>query len=144
MTSDIMRAAGAASPRRRDVYIVFGKVASALTAGMSLALLTTKAGAQVRATAGEEPKSVRVVRIDTAPVIDGKLDEAVWQSAQRIDDFHQIRPGDGATPSEPTEVYSCTTTTPSTSARACTTASRSTSWRTTCGTARAWGRTIGS
>ena len=100
-----MRAAGAASSRPRDLYIVFGKVASALAAGISLALLTTKAGAQVRATAGEEPKSVRVVRIDTAPVIDGKLDDALWQSAQRIDDFHQIRPVDGATPTERTEVY---------------------------------------
>ncbi len=46
-----------------------------------------------------------MVRTATPPVIDGKLDEAVWQTADVITDFHQIRPGDGATPSEPTEVY---------------------------------------
>ncbi|HUQ53977.1 MAG TPA: carbohydrate binding family 9 domain-containing protein [Gammaproteobacteria bacterium] len=46
-----------------------------------------------------------MVRTATPPVIDGKLDEAVWQTADVITDFHQIRPGDGSTPSEPTEVY---------------------------------------
>ena len=46
-----------------------------------------------------------MVRTAMPPVIDGKLDEAVWQTADVITDFHQIRPGDGAAPSEPTEVY---------------------------------------
>lgn len=50
-------------------------------------------------------KEVRVVRVESAPVIDGKLDEAVWQNAEVLTDFHQIRPSDGAEPSEPTEVY---------------------------------------
>lgn len=50
-------------------------------------------------------KSVRAIRVDTPPVIDGKLDEAVWQLAQPITDFHQIRPGDQTAPSEVTEVY---------------------------------------
>ncbi len=50
-------------------------------------------------------KEFRVVRIDTPPVIDGKLDDAVWQQAEVITDFHQIRPGDGAPPSELTELY---------------------------------------
>ena len=40
----------------------------------------------------------------TAPVIDGELDEAVWATAPLIDDFHQIRPEDRGVPSEKTEV----------------------------------------
>jgi hypothetical protein len=50
-------------------------------------------------------KSVRAVRVDTAPVMDGVLDDAVWQQAIPITDFHQTRPGDGVDPSETTEVY---------------------------------------
>jgi hypothetical protein len=50
-------------------------------------------------------KSVHVTRIGTPPVIDGNLDDAVWQRAEVVTDFHQTRPGDGATPSEPTELY---------------------------------------
>lgn len=52
-----------------------------------------------------EPKHVRAVRVESAPVIDGRLDEPEWQRADVITDFHQIRPGNGATPSERTEVY---------------------------------------
>jgi hypothetical protein len=50
-------------------------------------------------------KSVRAVRVDTPPIIDGKLDDAVWSQANVVTDFHQIRPGDGVEPSEPTELY---------------------------------------
>ncbi len=54
---------------------------------------------------GEARKVVRVARVDSAPVIDGRLDDAVWAQAGVITDFHQIRPGDGTPPSEPTAVY---------------------------------------
>jgi len=54
--------------------------------------------------AGVEDKRIRGVRVESAPVIDGILDEAVWDQAERITDFHQIRPGDGTPTSEPTEV----------------------------------------
>jgi len=50
-------------------------------------------------------KEVRVVRVDSIPVIDGKIDEAVWDKAEVLTDFHQIRPVDGAEPSDPTEVF---------------------------------------
>jgi hypothetical protein len=53
---------------------------------------------------GSGDKTVRIVRATTPPVIDGKLDDAVWQTAPLIDDFHQIRPTDGGAPSERTEV----------------------------------------
>lgn len=52
-----------------------------------------------------EAKSFRAVRVNTAPVLDGKLDDLVWQQADVVTDFHQNRPGDHATPSEPTELY---------------------------------------
>jgi hypothetical protein len=37
-------------------------------------------------------------------VIDGKLDDAVWQNAALLKDFYQIDPGDNVAPSKPTEV----------------------------------------
>src|SRR5437763_256395 len=51
-----------------------------------------------------EEKKVRIVRTTTPPVIDGKVDDAVWATAALIDDFHQVRPTDGGAPSERTEV----------------------------------------
>ena len=50
-------------------------------------------------------KTIRAVRVDTPPVIDGVLDEAVWAQAEPISDFVQVRPTDGGPPSETTEVY---------------------------------------
>jgi hypothetical protein len=73
------------------------------------AILSTLAlGMPARAQENNNPeglKEVKAVRVDTAPVLDGNLDDAVWQQAEVIDDFHQIRPGDGTEPSERTEVY---------------------------------------
>src|SRR5688572_25467815 len=68
-------------------------------------ILPEPASAQTVAANGNSNKVVRVVRIDSPPVIDGRLDEAVWGQAEVITDFHQIRPGDGTEPSERTEVY---------------------------------------
>jgi hypothetical protein len=50
-------------------------------------------------------KSVRVTRVSSPPIIDGRMDETLWGQADPITDFHQIRPGDGTAPSERTEVY---------------------------------------
>ncbi len=41
---------------------------------------------------------------ENAPVIDGRLQETVWQTADRISDFHQTRPDDHGVVSEKTEV----------------------------------------
>ena len=49
-------------------------------------------------------KSFEISRADSAPTIDGYLDDVVWQSAATIDDFHQTSPTDGATPTESTVV----------------------------------------
>ena len=47
---------------------------------------------------------VRAVRIATAPIIDGAIDEAIWQQIEPISDFRQREPIDGGEPSERTEV----------------------------------------
>ena len=52
-----------------------------------------------------EAKSLRAVKVNTAPILDGKLDDPVWRQAEVVTDLHQNRPGDHATPSEPTELY---------------------------------------
>jgi hypothetical protein len=51
-----------------------------------------------------ERKSFAISRADTAPIIDGILNDDVWASATAIDDFHQTAPSDGASPTESTIV----------------------------------------
>jgi hypothetical protein len=46
----------------------------------------------------------RPVFFKTPPVIDGRLDDAVWQTAARLDGFVQLEPHEGAPTGEPTEV----------------------------------------
>jgi hypothetical protein len=52
----------------------------------------------------EKARPVTVPRFESAPVIDGKLDEEVWKSAAVLGDFYQIQPGDNIAPSKQTEV----------------------------------------
>src|SRR5690349_23008180 len=52
----------------------------------------------------EKANPVVVPKFDKPPVIDGKLDEEVWQHAAVLKDFYQIQPGDNVAPSKPTEV----------------------------------------
>jgi Carbohydrate family 9 binding domain-like/Domain of unknown function (DUF5916) len=48
--------------------------------------------------------TIAALRVDHPPVIDGHLDEAFWGGTAVITDLRQIRPGNGAPPSETTEV----------------------------------------
>jgi hypothetical protein len=48
--------------------------------------------------------TVQPARFARPPVIDGRLDDAVWADAARLDGFRQIQPGDNLDPSERTEV----------------------------------------
>ena len=52
----------------------------------------------------EKSQPITVPKFDKSPVIDGKLDEEVWQKAVVLKDFYQIQPGDNTPPSRPTEV----------------------------------------
>ncbi len=51
------------------------------------------------------PKIATATRVERAPRVDGRLDEALWSRAVRIDDFTQQRPTPGAEASERTEMY---------------------------------------
>jgi hypothetical protein len=48
-------------------------------------------------------KSTSITRTDSAPIIDGLLDDAAWKDAVIVDDLHQIKPREYAAPSERTE-----------------------------------------
>ncbi|HZI19001.1 MAG TPA: DUF5916 domain-containing protein [Pyrinomonadaceae bacterium] len=52
----------------------------------------------------EKASPVRVPRFESAPTIDGKLDEEVWKTAAVLKDFYQTQPGDNIAPSRQTEV----------------------------------------
>ena len=63
--------------------------------------------------AGTAPRSVayaaktapvRIPRFESAPAIDGRLDDGVWSKAAIFGDFVQTQPGDNVPPSGPTEV----------------------------------------
>ena len=57
------------------------------------------------ATAMAQPAPIAITRT-TAPVaLDGRLDDAAWQSAARIDRFYETSPGDNATPVVNTIAY---------------------------------------
>ena len=50
-------------------------------------------------------KTMQVRRLpDAAPVIDGRLNEAVWANATVVDDFHQIDPIEYQAPTDPTRI----------------------------------------
>jgi hypothetical protein len=83
---------------------------SPVFAGLVLAhavpmLASAAAWSQETVSTAPVPKSVAMVRAESRPLIDGKLDDAAWAQAARIEDFHQIRPGNQTPPSERTEVY---------------------------------------
>ena len=50
-------------------------------------------------------KSLPATRIQSAPDIDGLLDEAVWQQARPVKDLHEVRPNEYEDPSEPSEFF---------------------------------------
>src|SRR3989440_6459110 len=52
----------------------------------------------------EKAKPIQVPRFDAPPVIDGKLDDAVWKKAAVFKDFYQTNPGDNVAPTAPTEM----------------------------------------
>jgi len=74
------------------------------TAVIGLWVLSAPALAQDSLAVVAENKSVTIGR-GAAPVLDGRLDEAGWQTATLIDDLHQIDPVEYAPPSEPTQIY---------------------------------------
>lgn len=52
----------------------------------------------------EKLRPVAAVKFVAAPVIDGKLDDEAWKTAQVLKDFYQTSPGENIAASKPTEV----------------------------------------
>ena len=50
-------------------------------------------------------KAIRAVRTDEVPLIDGRIDEALWQQATVVEDLHEVRPNEFEAPSEETRFY---------------------------------------
>ncbi|MDP2141496.1 MAG: carbohydrate binding family 9 domain-containing protein [Gammaproteobacteria bacterium] len=80
-------------------------LALAISIAVSALAQITASAQEVSTTPVIAQKQIRAVRVDTPPVIDGRLDDAAWQQSNVITDFHQIRPGNQTEPSERTEVY---------------------------------------
>lgn len=55
----------------------------------------------------EAQKSIKIVKVDKAPQIDGLVNEDVWKQAALITEFYQREPNPGKEISEKTEVYIC-------------------------------------
>ena len=49
--------------------------------------------------------TIRPIRTEIPPEIDGRLNDPVWQTATAVTDFVQYEPVDGAVPTETTEMY---------------------------------------
>jgi len=61
-------------------------------------------GISTQVNAQEQRTTLYQIQSQELPIIDGVLDDNVWDEAPRITDFHQIRPNDHGVPSEKTEV----------------------------------------
>ena len=83
--------------RIRTASTTAGRVAAVLTL---FALSPASGLAQVPAARS----TVSAIRTREAPTIDGRLDEAIWRSSDRIATFVQERPVEGAPATEQTEI----------------------------------------
>lgn len=55
--------------------------------------------------AGNTFKQLQAARVDTPPVIDGLLDDVVWQQATILKDLHQSRPHEYSEPTQKSQFY---------------------------------------
>jgi hypothetical protein len=70
---------------------------------LPLTLIVSTAGSAQLIT--DKVKIVNITQVETAPVIDGVMDDEAWKSATMIEDFHQINPKEYDPPSEKSQVY---------------------------------------
>ena len=69
---------------------------------VALCLAAATAGAQ---DTGRPRKSVGAVRVAERPVLDGVLDDAAWEEAARVEDFHIVVSDEYGRPNERSRVY---------------------------------------
>ncbi len=80
----------------------------ARSAGMLLGLMLLAASVSAQQTGagtGADRKTTAATRTSTPPIIDGRLDDAVWATATVIEDLLQVTPVEYAPPTERTIVY---------------------------------------
>ncbi|QXD25188.1 hypothetical protein F7C95_04610 [Opitutia bacterium ISCC 51] len=86
----------------RCLILIFLSLVGVLSAFQSSSQLAAQANPTPES--GSGTFSVRMVQASAPPVIDGKLDEAVWEKAAVITNFTQVRPIENVAPTEKTEV----------------------------------------
>ncbi len=68
------------------------------------ALLLTAVVPVCAAAATAERPQLQITRTTVVPIIDGRVDEPLWEQAAHIDDLRQIRPNDGAPGTERSQI----------------------------------------
>ncbi|HUQ52149.1 MAG TPA: carbohydrate binding family 9 domain-containing protein, partial [Gammaproteobacteria bacterium] len=90
---------------REEARRVAGYVGAALVAAVCVVPAAAQDAPARSAPPDPGQKTVHIMRTATKPTIDGVIDEAVWATAARIDNLHQVNPVEYAEPSERTEIY---------------------------------------
>ena len=70
---------------------------------LSLVVLLLQASVVLAQHHSDSDKSTSIPFVGQAPVLDGVLDDAIWEQAVVIDDLHQVRPTEYAVPTQRTE-----------------------------------------
>ena len=71
---------------------------------LGLLLLLSAIWIGLPSASGASERTVALVRTDTAPVIDGVLDEPVWRDGALLEPLIQVLPVEGSPPTESTEI----------------------------------------
>ena len=69
---------------------------------LPLVILSGEASAQDSTSSPEATPTMMARRVDEAPSIDGRLDDAVWQVAPSLSEFYQKEPVEGEVATEET------------------------------------------
>src|SRR5262245_30080093 len=89
------------------LYLLIGPFVGAQTTSLPAPLKDDAKASVVKREVAPPPEKatpVRIARFDSAPRIDGRLDDEVWGRATILKDFYQIQPGDNIAPSKPSQV----------------------------------------
>lgn len=83
----------------------FSTLISTLTSALAGLCLITPSLLALAQPVSIGPASAQINRTTLEPVLDGRLDDPIWQQATVISDFHQVQPVDHGEPSERSEFY---------------------------------------
>jgi len=84
----------------RVVFLRRCKLKLLLSLGVFFAAANGNAQSEI-----DDDKSLRAVRTDAIPVLDGRLDEPLWQRAAIVSDLHEVSPNEYDEPSEDSRFY---------------------------------------